>query len=56
VQAALEYRQMLDTLEAIVRSHLRIASAVLADVRTPRQPREANRTRALKENHRAGTP
>ena len=40
VQAALEYRQMLDTLEAIVRSHLQIASAALADVWPPRQPRE----------------
>lgn len=55
VRAALEYRQMLDTMEATVRSHLRIASAVLAGVRPARQAREANRTHALKEDHRAGT-
>jgi hypothetical protein len=32
-QAAREYRQMLDTLEADVRGHLRLASGALADLR-----------------------
>src|SRR5436190_14531481 len=56
VRAALEYRQMLETLEAIVRSHLRTASALLAEVRPPRQARQTNRTYVLKDNHRARTP
>jgi hypothetical protein len=39
VRAALEYRQMLVTLEGVVRAHLRIASGALAELRPPRQVR-----------------
>ena len=37
VQAAQEYREMLDTLAGDVRSHLTLASGVLADLRPRRQ-------------------
>jgi hypothetical protein len=36
VQAALEYRRMLDTLGGDVRAHLRLAAGVLADLRPSR--------------------
>jgi hypothetical protein len=39
VRAALEYRQMLVTLEGVVRAHLRLASGALAELRPPRQVR-----------------
>ena len=61
VRATLEYRHVLDTLEGSVRSHLQIASAVLAELRPPRQGRvhavqRPTRLVSPEGERRAGTP
>ncbi len=45
VQAALEYRSMLDTLGGDVRAHLRLAAGVLADLRPSRPASRSNEPR-----------
>ena len=45
VQAALEYRRMLDTLGGEVRAHLHLAAGVLADLRPARPSSRSNAPR-----------
>jgi Tfp pilus assembly protein PilN len=45
VQAAQEYRRMLDTLAGDVRAHLRLAASVLAALRPARQPAKSSQQR-----------